>query len=68
MILGQEHVEQAALSRLFLEIFHDRRVAMPSLVAGAQLRRVDRVCGDAHFFDESLDLCRSSGQRLLSVL
>lgn len=58
MILGQKHVEQAALSRLFLKIFHDRRVAVPSLVAGTQLRRVDSVGGYAHFFDESLDLCR----------
>ena len=65
MILGQEHVEQAPLSRLLLKIFHDRRVAVPSLVAGAQLRRVDGVCGNAHFFNESLDLRRGSGQRLL---
>ena len=64
MVFGQEHVEQAPLSRLHLQVFHDGWVAFPSLVAGTQLGCVDGVCGYAHLFDESLNLALGSEERI----
>jgi hypothetical protein len=56
MVLGQKHIEQAPLSRFVLEVFHDGRVAIPSVVACTQLSCIDGVCGYADFFDESFNL------------
>lgn len=56
MVLGQEHVPQAALAGLDFEVVKDRGGGFPSLFAFAELRLEDRVCGDAVFLDEFFDL------------
>lgn len=56
MVLGQEHIPQADLAGLGLELFHDRRVGLPSLLANAKLCGEEGFGGDAFFLDELLDL------------
>lgn len=58
MILGQEHIPQTQLLGLLLQLLHDSRSSLPSLLALAQLGGEDRVGGDTVFLDEFLDLCR----------
>lgn len=56
VVLGQEHIPQTQLLGLGLQLLHDGRGGLPSLLALAQLSGEDGVGGDAFFLDEFLDL------------
>ena len=56
MTLWQEHIPQAQLLGLCLQVINDGRVGTPPLGALAQLRVEDRIGGDAFLLDESLNL------------
>jgi hypothetical protein len=60
MVLGQEHVPQAELLGLLLQLFHHDRGSCPSLLALAKLGGEDGVGGNTVFLDELLDLGRRS--------
>lgn len=56
VILGQEHVPQAELLSLLLQLFHHDRSSLPSLLALAELGGEYGVGGDTVLLDELLDL------------
>ncbi len=56
MIFGQEHIPEAKLFRLELQILHDRGPVPPSLRTLAELGSIDGIGGDAFLVYEFLDL------------
>ena len=56
MVLGQEHVPQAELLSLLLQLLHHRGGVLPSLLALAELGGEYSIGGDTVFLDELLDL------------
>lgn len=56
MGLGQEHVPQAELLGLLLQLLHDDGGGLPPLLAFAQLGREDGITGDTVLLDKLLDL------------